>query len=671
MRLFSAKFFFFDWFARSSRRVIARSNVRRHIGFTQDRLARRLAFLTFAASVAVSILAGFVSLAVEDTALRRDAETGVRDQMAVAVEALKAPDLTSERRRAIVASLAKSESAAWARIETRLPDGQTEILSADDDAEAILFELEMAISAPSALLGSVLVVGVDGRKVEERLKKGFVRELVTNFFITLAGAAAVFVVFQSSVTRHVERVTNILEEASRFRGTRREPVFLDRKLASRNDGASLDTLDRLAQAASTLLDQTTRTTYELQRSADELELRVSERTAAADHERSRFQDVVMSSSDWVFETDAKGRFAFLDGHGGSNELGAWMSGSVSNLQLSSAASHGQQRAFRNVMSAFARFEAVRNQPIRVVGPAGDDRWIVVNATPIFATSAGGVPMGMRGCLADVTELYEARARAQRGERMAEIGQMVAGVAHEINTPAGCALTFASSIEETLNDLRAKSGGRIAGIDEDTASDICEAAAGIVRNLTRVSRIVASFKAVVVDQASEQRRRFELAAYLDDVGTALAPEWRKKGQRRLVVSAPPGLVLDSYPGAIAQIFTNLVTNGLAHAFADFEPGIGTMTISVQHLVAKPGWIEIVYSDDGAGADAKTLAHIFEPFFTTRRASGGTGLGLSIVHSLVTDVLGGDIGAESAEGAGFRISIKIPTSAPTQAVQEALS
>ncbi len=179
---------------------------------------------------------------------------------------------------------------------------------------------------------------------------------------------------------------------------------------------------------------------------------------------------------------------------------------------------------------------------------------------------------------------------------------------------------------------------------------------ILGSLERALTLITSFKKVAVDQSSEQRRRFELRGFIEDVRTALQPSY-KHTPHLLRVECPEGIEIDTYPGAMFQILTNLINNSLVHAFAEGQSG--TMTITAardgEHFVLR-------YRDDGVGMDDVIAARAFEPFFTTRRGSGGSGLGLHVVFNLVTQMLGGRIELNTAPGKGCEFVLRMPLRAP---------
>lgn len=247
----------------------------------------------------------------------------------------------------------------------------------------------------------------------------------------------------------------------------------------------------------------------------------------------------------------------------------------------------------------------------------------------------------------------------RSEKMAALGQLVAGVAHEVNTPLGVALTASSMLREASRLIGQQvEGGQIRRSDLTRYLEtVNESTAMIERNLDRAAHLIANFKQVSVDRTSDGRRRFDLANYLGEVLESLRLMWKRRAVQ-IEVDCPKGLLLDSFPGAIGQIVTNLTQNAVLHAFKDREGG--TMRLRCRAL--RPGWVEIQLEDDGAGIPEQYQARVFDPFFTTRRNDGGTGLGLHIVYNLVTQKLGGSIRMESRVGEGTRFTIELPERAP---------
>lgn len=277
------------------------------------------------------------------------------------------------------------------------------------------------------------------------------------------------------------------------------------------------------------------------------------------------------------------------------------------------------------------------------------------------------------------DLRQARDRAQQAladlratqhsliqaEKMASLGQMVAGVAHEINTPVGIALTAASHLlGETRSLERALASNQLRKADlEEYTQATLDAAALLQSNMQRAAALIQSFKQVSVDRSNDQRRPFDLRAYVDEVMLSLGPRL-KRTPHKVVLQGEASLPVDTYPGAIAQLLTNLVINALLHAFDDGRTG--TMTIELARF--PDGLVELRFSDDGKGIPPHYLNRVFEPFFTTKRGSGGSGLGMHICFNLVTRTLGGALMVESAEGHGTTFIARFPARAPADALAE---
>ena len=261
--------------------------------------------------------------------------------------------------------------------------------------------------------------------------------------------------------------------------------------------------------------------------------------------------------------------------------------------------------------------------------------------------------------AALQQLQSAQDELVAREKMASLGQLVAGVAHEINTPVGVALTASSYLSERSDALRlALASGNLQRSELSAfIAQAHEASTMIGQNLTRASELVKSFKQVSVDRSSDDRRRFNLHDSLRAVVSSMELTWKRR-PIQLELDCTVDIELDSYPGALGQVITNLIQNALLHAF-DGGRG-GTMRLSAVPLGSDR--VRISFEDDGQGIGADELARVFEPFFTTRRAQGGSGLGLHIVFNLVTAKLGGRIEANGKPGAGMRFVLTVPLKAP---------
>jgi signal transduction histidine kinase len=261
-------------------------------------------------------------------------------------------------------------------------------------------------------------------------------------------------------------------------------------------------------------------------------------------------------------------------------------------------------------------------------------------------------------LADLRDTQQSLIEA---EKLAALGSLVAGVAHEVNNPVGISLTVASSLARRSDAFAtelAEGQIRRARLDEFVAGTR-EAAKQLVANLERAGELIQAFKQVAVDRSHEARRQFDLRESTGQIVSSLRPGMRR-AQVELKVDVPAGITLDSYPGAYGQVLTNLVLNAVGHGFAGRPRG----TIRIEARAAGPLQAEIVFADDGAGMSEEVQRRAFEPFFTTRRSQGGTGLGLHIVYNIVTRRLGGRIALSSAPNRGTTFRITLPLVAPRQ-------
>jgi len=260
---------------------------------------------------------------------------------------------------------------------------------------------------------------------------------------------------------------------------------------------------------------------------------------------------------------------------------------------------------------------------------------------------------------DVTESRRSAEVLARNERMASLGKLVAGIAHEVNTPIGNALMVASTLRQRIDET--EKGVTEATLRRSELMDFLrllrESDDLVLRNLGRAAELVQHFKQVAVDQVSDRRRRFDLAAVIEEIAATLHVRLRRSAHC-LELELLPGLVMDSYPGALGQIVGNLVENSLLHAYADGE--CGRLRLAVRDL--PDGKVELVYSDDGRGIASDQLPRVFDPFYTTRMGLGGSGLGLSIVLNLTRDLLGGDLEIDSRVGDGTRFRLVLPQVAP---------
>lgn len=257
-------------------------------------------------------------------------------------------------------------------------------------------------------------------------------------------------------------------------------------------------------------------------------------------------------------------------------------------------------------------------------------------------------------------LEKARSHLVEREKMAALGQLVAGVAHEINTPVGVIVTAVSHCTGLLAGLReAQASGTLTRSKfEAGLAEIGDGLEMAQRNAVRAAGLVESFKRTAADQTHDVRSRFELGKTLADVLTTLSPMLRRRGVQAHLAEGP-AVECDSYAGSLVQVVTNLVVNACVHGYGDTPPAEARI-----HLEAGQegglAWLRVI--DAGAGMPPEVLQKAFEPFYTTARMRGGTGLGLSIVRTLVERTLGGEIRIETAPGAGCRVDVRFPCQAP---------
>lgn len=261
-------------------------------------------------------------------------------------------------------------------------------------------------------------------------------------------------------------------------------------------------------------------------------------------------------------------------------------------------------------------------------------------------------------LADANKLLQStQGQLVEAEKMASLGGLVAGVAHEINTPLGVSVTAVSHLDHALKDFRSKfeSGNLRRSELEILMADALESTSIMMRNLNRASDLIGNFKQVATDQMVEELRKFELNEYLSEVCQSLIPQLKAKGHQIHIEC--PEIYMHTYPGALAQVITNLVMNSVLHGFEERRNG----SIWI-HCEEVDGNVHLDFKDNGVGIAAEQIDKIFEPFYTTKRSQGGTGLGMHISYNLVTQALQGKITCiECEDGAEFHIDMPLRVSA----------
>lgn len=251
-------------------------------------------------------------------------------------------------------------------------------------------------------------------------------------------------------------------------------------------------------------------------------------------------------------------------------------------------------------------------------------------------------------------LQMAKDQLVESERMASLGGLVAGIAHDVNTPLGVGVTAASFLEERIKELQLDYDNK--SLTGNTMSSFLaesqQTTSLLLGNLNRASELISSFKQVAVDQTSEAERDVDLKQYIQEVIQSLAPNF-KKNKHTITLNCPKELIVRCAPGIIAQIFTNMIMNSLIHGFENKNDGSIVIDISEQQ-----GNVLVKYKDDGKGMSNENITRHFDAFYTTKRGMGGSGLGTHIMYNLVTQALDGQIFASCSPGEGLEYEIRFP-------------
>jgi two-component system, NtrC family, sensor kinase len=262
----------------------------------------------------------------------------------------------------------------------------------------------------------------------------------------------------------------------------------------------------------------------------------------------------------------------------------------------------------------------------------------------------------------LSQLQTAQRELVESEKLASLGRLVAGVAHELNTPLGNAMTVVTALEDRWAelDVAMKSGQPLRRSQlENLVTDTRRGQDILQRNVAKAADLVRDFKQVAIDQTSDARRKFELDKVIEDVLVMVEPRF-KSTPYSIHTTLQTELRMDSYPGSLGQVLTNLLINSLVHGLHDRAQG--HVWVSCSQLPGQAGWIELCVRDDGWGMDDNVRRRIFDPFFTTKLGRGGSGLGMHIVHTIVTQLLGGQIDVSSEPGQGASMTLRLPQVAP---------
>jgi len=251
-------------------------------------------------------------------------------------------------------------------------------------------------------------------------------------------------------------------------------------------------------------------------------------------------------------------------------------------------------------------------------------------------------------------LQQSQENLASSEAKATLSTLVASVSHELSTPLGNSLMAASTLSDHANEFQALvDGGNLKRSDLANFLEILQSGVGMVTlNLQRANQLLVDFRQVAADQASEQRRVFDLAHTVQEIVHTLSPGL-KRHPHRIVQNIPAGIALDSRPGPLGQVVINLINNAYLHAFEQRNDGV--LTISATEAQDS---VTLYFTDNGIGIPPEHLDKLFQPFFSTKIGKGGTGLGMAIVHNLVTKALGGSVTVKSSPGQGAEFQVELP-------------
>jgi signal transduction histidine kinase len=417
----------------------------------------------------------------------------------------------------------------------------------------------------------------------------------------------------------------------------------------------------------------------LQRTSAEQALRESE---------GRFRALSDMSSDYFWEQNSQLQYSVFSGQ----RAGQLLARNILMLGLrawENPRNIGYEQEWADFKKITEGHQPFRNFESALQMPDGSTLYLLANGDPIF--DLHGVFKGYRGTAKDVSaqkaieaeirqlnltlelrvvertaelrrtneQLSQAMEQLVQIEKMASLGNLVAGVAHELNTPLGNALIASTSLRSHINALAEMiDSGALRKSDLIDFTHLCKEGCYLIeRNTQRAVSLITNFKQVAVDQTSVQRRKFNLLQTIQEVVGTLSPTLRKH-QLTLTIDIPDEIILDSYPGPFDQVITNIVTNATVHAFDEGQTG--SLLISASKIGKEQ--VVVMLSDNGRGISTDKQGRVFDPFFTTRLGQGGSGLGLYIVYNIITSLLGGNIQLVSFPGAGTCFIIHLPSEAP---------
>lgn len=349
---------------------------------------------------------------------------------------------------------------------------------------------------------------------------------------------------------------------------------------------------------------------------------------------------------------------------GMEEIMGYAPGELTNKRTRILA-HGDPSPFAgHTRNPRAELEA------ELVRKDGQKIWCLINGKALNGTDLAGGGVWVVQDISDrkrtEATLKQAESDLITSEKMASLGALVAGIAHELNTPIGNSLLTATALSDMAAEFEARyaEGGLKRSALEAHLADTRLACGIMASSLRRAADLITSFKQVAVDQTSDQRRRFDLCDVVRDTLATYSAQF-KRANCEVDIDVCATLVMDSYPGSVGQVLSNLINNALLHAFDDDSAARVTVRV---HPVGDDQ-VLILFADNGVGMPARVMHQVFDPFFTTKMGQGGTGLGMNIVYNIVTGMLGGTVEIDSAPGKGTTVTIRVPKRAPDRGVTPA--
>lgn len=518
----------------------------------------------------------------------------------------------------------------------------------------------------------ILLVNVEVARGMEEVSDLVVEALSSSMLVIVLLVVAIAGTMHFAVTRRVERMLKVADR------------YLAGDMSARNVEKSTDEIGEIARAFNAGADAAQMQQNALQRSQDEisklnqsLEQRVLERTLELETEieerkkaegslkvrEMELQQVLELAPDGIIVIDRLGTITKFN-HA-AEKLFGWSKDEAIGANIKYMMPEPTQSNHDQILATYhkTRVRHVIGKTPEVDGLHRSGKHVPISIT-VSEIEFGEEPYYI-GVVRDVSErkaneaaLATARQSLLEAEKMASLGGLVAGVAHEINTPVGVGVTAVSHLREEIAAFNERyKGGLMTRRDLEQLLSTGSGAVQIIEdNLVRASELVRSFKEIAVDQTGGDVREIILHDYIVQVLSSLKPLFKSRPIKVNIDDIPPDLRITIQPGGISQIVTNLVTNSLSHAFGDGDAG-------ELRFAARPhgNRVDIIYSDNGAGMTEDVRSRIFDPFFTTMRGRGGSGLGMHIVYNLVTQKYDGTIGCDSAPGQGVTFKIDIPLTA----------